>query len=87
MFSLKDFCEPGDEYVDFATGERTVIEDEADGRYWIHDTVVDDQPDVGMPFGDATVGIVDEHEGGVILYCHESNAPMLLNALRVAEEY
>lgn len=25
MFSLRDFCEPGDEYVDFSTGEREVM--------------------------------------------------------------
>lgn len=26
-FSLRDFCEPGDEYVNFATGEREAIEE------------------------------------------------------------
>jgi hypothetical protein len=37
-----------------------------------------------MPFGDATVGIVDEDAGGVIVYVHESNAPVILQALRAS---
>lgn len=49
-------------------------------RYWIHDTVAD----VGMPYGENTVGIVDEMQGGVILYVHEGNAQSVLAALRDA---
>jgi hypothetical protein len=54
-------------------------------RYWIHRTVYDDQPGVGMPFSAATVGIVDEYEGGVIYYCHKENADVLLDILEHAE--
>lgn len=50
-------------------------------RYWVHDSVVDDQPDVGMPFGLSTVGIVDEERGGVLLYCHRDEAPDILDRL------
>jgi hypothetical protein len=85
MFSLSDFAEPGDTFRNFITGESYTVPSEGSDpefRYWLHDTVVDDQPDVPMPFGDATVGIVDEDAGGVILYVHESNAPTILAALR-----
>jgi len=51
-------------------------------RFWIHTSVTEDQPDIGMPFGEATVGIVDEHEGGVVLYCHEASAPSILKMFR-----
>lgn len=54
-------------------------------RYWVHTSVVEDQPDVGMPFGDDTVGIVDEDEGGVILYAHKDHADALLAALQSAD--
>lgn len=56
-------------------------------RYWIHTSVVEDQPNTGMPFGNDTVGIVDEEEGGVVLYAHKALAPAILNALqRTARE-
>lgn len=54
-------------------------------RYWIHDSVVEDQPDVGMPFGKDTVGIVDEDEGGVFLYLHKNSAPNVMAALDARE--
>ena len=74
------------------TGEGVFDYDTADGsrvrvnteRYWIHDTLAEDQPDVPLPFGDATVGIVDEDQGGVFLYVHESNAQAMLLLLRSA---
>jgi hypothetical protein len=47
-------------------------------RFWVHDSVVQDQPDVGMPYGGDTVGIVDEEEGGVILYCHRDSAAAII---------
>lgn len=55
------------------------------GRYWIHDSLTEDQPDIGLPFGDETVGIVDEQAGGVILYLHQSRAQAILDALRANE--
>lgn len=54
---------------------------DADNRFWIHTSVVEDQPDVPMPFGDDTVGIVDEEEGGVILYCHKDSAINIIEAI------
>lgn len=54
-------------------------------RYWIHDSVVEDQPGVSMPFGADTVGIVDENEGGVIMYVHSSNAFSVLTAMQNGE--
>jgi hypothetical protein len=85
VFSLSDFAEPGDSFRNFITGESFTVPDaDDDGRFWIHDSVVEDQPDTGMPFGDATVGIVDEDAGGVIVYVHESNAPVILQALRAS---
>lgn len=59
-------------------------EDRDTERYWIHDTLAEDQPDVPLPFGTATVGIVDEDQGGVFLYVHESNAQATLLLLRGA---
>lgn len=56
-----------------------------DQRFWIHTSVVEDQPEVGMPFGDDTVGIVDEEEGGVFLYVHKDNAQTILDTLKKVE--
>ena len=85
-FSLRDFCEPGDTYADLTTGERyTVGSAEIPARvdrFWIHASVVEDQPEVGMPFGGDTVGIVDEEEGGVFLYVHADNADAILAVLQ-----
>ncbi len=53
-------------------------------RFWIHDSVIEDQPDTGMPFGADTVGIVDENEGGVILYLHKDSADQVIESLRAA---
>lgn len=53
-------------------------------RYWIHDTLAEDQPDVPLPFGDNTVGIVDEEQGGVMIYVHEGNALEVLAILRAS---
>ena len=53
-------------------------------RFWVHDSLAEDTPDVPLPFGEATVGIVDEDEGGVILYVHEGNAIRIIEALRSA---
>lgn len=48
-----------------------------DGRFWI--------TDVGYgQFGEDTVGIVDEHEGGIILYAHSDNAGFILESLEFA---
>lgn len=33
-FSLRDFCEPGDTYVDFGAGTREVITEEYDDHQW-----------------------------------------------------
>ncbi len=63
------------------------MDEEEQTRFWIHDSVVEDQPEVGMPFGKATVGIVDEVEGGVLLYMHKDTAPIVLDMLiRAARE-
>lgn len=54
-------------------------------RFWIHDSVIEDQADILLhaPFGTETVGIVDELEGGVILYCHKDAAPGILRLLMI----
>lgn len=51
-------------------------------RFWVHDSVVEDTPDIPMPFGADTVGIVDDDEGGVILYLHKESADGVIEALR-----
>ena len=51
-------------------------------RFWVHDSVVEDTPDIPMPFGADTVGIVDDDEGGVILYLHKDSADGVIEALR-----
>lgn len=52
-----------------------------DQRFW----VCDEPPDY-KPFGDDTDGIVDETQGGIILYCHRLNTSSILSALRAADE-
>ena len=34
------------------------------------------------PFDGSTVGIVDENEGGIVVYCHENNADRVIEAFR-----
>lgn len=29
-FTLRDFCDPGDEYVDFTTGERVIVSEDGE---------------------------------------------------------
>ncbi len=53
-------------------------------RFWVQDSVVEDTPDIPMPFGADTVGIVDEDEGGVILYLHKDSADAVIESLRAA---
>ena len=59
--------------------EPPAVED--DERFW----TVSPDPDVPghvTPYGAETVGIVDEEEGGVILWTHQNNAARILAALR-----
>lgn len=49
-------------------------------RYWAMEAEIRDGH--VQPYGSDTVGIVDEEEGGVILYCHRGNEDRILSALR-----
>jgi hypothetical protein len=61
----------------FLVPSTTVRDVENDGsRFWICDT--DDQ----KPFGAETVGVVDEEQGGIVVYVHQINAVAVLDAFR-----
>jgi hypothetical protein len=50
--------------------------------YWDMDTGPDDQ----RPFGPHTARIIQESRGGVIAYCHKTNAPRIVAALTAYEQ-
>lgn len=53
-------------------------------RYWIVDVLEEDKGP--YPFGEATVGIADELNGGITLYLHEDSALEVLTDLRAAHD-
>ncbi len=46
-------------------------------RFWVADP-----PGKYLPFGEETVGIVDENEGGIVAYVHANNAERTIEAFR-----
>lgn len=49
-------------------------------RFWA--MLAEESDGHAQAFDDNTYGIVDETQGGVILYCHEDNVDFIINALR-----
>lgn len=47
-------------------------------NYYWQDVDPDIHPE---PFGADTVGIVSERDGGIVAYCHATNADALVNSL------
>lgn len=52
-----------------------------DARFWVMSTY--DFPAEERPYGEDTVAVVDESEGGIILYTHKNNADAIVSALRI----
>lgn len=50
-------------------------------RYYIDPTLDPDEHPGMAAFDDDTVGIVDNAQGGVILYCHAESAEHIVSAL------
>lgn len=54
--------------------------EDGEGRFWIHDTPED------QPFGEHTLGIVDEEEGGIVIYTNDwDRAELLIELLQTTE--
>lgn len=70
-------------FLDKSTEPRNVENDGS--RFWVNDpqSTRDGLDGAEPPFGDETVGIVDDNEGGVVAYVHSENAARLVEALRV----
>lgn len=56
----------------------------ADGTERFYGMDLDEEDGHVFPFGPETHGIVDEEQGGIIAYCHESNTLTIVDALRKA---
>ena len=64
-----------DGLVDAVTGESL---DDTYQRFW----VMDIEPDQPRPYGEDTRGIVDEDQGGIVMYVHKDSVYTTLNTLR-----
>ncbi|KKK75286.1 hypothetical protein LCGC14_2875240 [marine sediment metagenome] len=49
-----------------------------DGRYWVDDNIL-----VPHPYGDNTLGIVDEHAGGIVAYV--GNVKLAIQLIKLLE--